>query len=326
MASILVVRDMLISTQLHCTLVPLFERSAQRLLEYAGDDGEGSLSWHSLVGEDNPTTTGRRTSLPIEILVQTDKGNVRGSLDEFVMRIRRYAGSCEGVLSGCMRFAGVQMGRDGNDLRRHLLARVDWLTERLLMREEVRSIITACDTPTVSAPTVLLDRLDRVMKDEFDAKILGSVGSDQLAEAKFLNQTAHWYEQQMCSSWPRGARCVTVIAVLPGRTDTRTVTKTRTASTKTTDEGACDASEPLESFRTATVLDRPDGRCTAKAARSASTEPETLDWMRTMQLVNLLKAHDELGWLHHAQDVEKYRDAQTQRGQAARKLNSSDSI
>ena len=111
----------------------------------------------------------------------------------------------------------------------------------------------------------------------------------------------------MCSSWARGARCVPVLAVLPGRTDTRTVTKIRTASTKTTDEGACDASEPLESFRTAIVLDRPDGWCTAKAARSATTEPETLDWMRTMQLVNLLKAHDELGWLHHAQDVlEKY--------------------
>ena len=176
MASILVVRDMLISTQLHCKLVPLFDRSAQRLLEYVGDDGEGSLSWHSLVGEDNPTAIGRRTSLPLEILVQTDQGNVRGSLDEFVKRIRRYAGSCERVLYDCMMFEVVQMSRDGNDLRRHLLARVDWLTNRLLVREEVRSIITASDTPTGSAPTVLPDRLDRVIQRRVRCQDTGKRG------------------------------------------------------------------------------------------------------------------------------------------------------
>ena len=103
----------------------------------------------------------------------------------------------------------VPMGRDDHDLRRHLLARVDWVTKCLFVREEVRSIITAGDTPTGSAPMVLLDRLDRVMKDEFDAKMLGSVGSDQLAEAKFFKRTVDWYEQQMCSSWAGVARCVT---------------------------------------------------------------------------------------------------------------------
>ena len=33
----------------------------------------------------------------------------------------------------------------------------------------------------------LLDRLDRVMKDDFDAKMLGRVGRGQLTEVKFLN-------------------------------------------------------------------------------------------------------------------------------------------
>ena len=32
----------------------------------------------------------------------------------------------------------------------------------------------------------LLDRLDRVMNDEFDAKMLGRVGRGQLTEVKFL--------------------------------------------------------------------------------------------------------------------------------------------
>ena len=36
---------------------------------------------------------------------------------------------------------------------------------------------------------VLLDRLDRVMADEFEAKILGRVGRGHLAEVKFLKRT-----------------------------------------------------------------------------------------------------------------------------------------
>ena len=35
----------------------------------------------------------------------------------------------------------------------------------------------------------LLDRLDRVMADEFEAKMLGRVGRGHLAEVKFLKRT-----------------------------------------------------------------------------------------------------------------------------------------
>ena len=141
------------------------------------------------------------------------------------------------------------------------------------------------------------------MKDEFDDKRLGSVGSGQLTEAKVLKRTVRWHEQQMCFSWAGGTRCVTELVVLSGRTDTRTVTNTRTPSTKATDGGARDAWEPLEAFRTAIVLDRPDGRCTAKAARNATTELEKLDWVRMTQLANSLMAHDELEWIFHTLDV-----------------------
>ena len=46
----------------------------------------------------------------------------------------------------------------------------------------------------------LLDRLDRVMKDEFDAKMLGRVGRGQLTEVKFFKRTVRWREQEMCFS------------------------------------------------------------------------------------------------------------------------------
>ena len=36
---------------------------------------------------------------------------------------------------------------------------------------------------------VLLDRLDRVMKDEFNVKLLGRVGRGQLTQVKFLKRT-----------------------------------------------------------------------------------------------------------------------------------------
>ena len=84
--SALAARDQQVSTQLHYTLVPLLERSARRLLEHAGD-GEGSLVWHSLVGEHDPT-------MPLEDLAQTLKGNVRSALDGFEMRVRRCGRSC----------------------------------------------------------------------------------------------------------------------------------------------------------------------------------------------------------------------------------------
>ena len=124
-------------------LVPLLDGSAQRLLEHASD-GEGLLRRHRLVAEHDLTTAGRKTSLLLEVLAQTFKGNVRGSLDEFDMKIRGYERSCKEVLPDREKIAEVQMGLEDNDLRRHLLARVDRLTTSLLVREEVRSIITAC--------------------------------------------------------------------------------------------------------------------------------------------------------------------------------------
>ena len=86
------------------------------------------------------------------------------------------------------------------------------------------------------------------MKDEFDAKMLGRVGSGQLTEGKSLKRTVHRHEQEMCFSWAGRTRYVTELAVLPGRTDTRAVTKIRTSGPKAIDGGACDAVEPLEAF------------------------------------------------------------------------------
>ena len=68
---------------------------------------------------------------------------------------------------------------------------------------------------------VLLDRLDRVMQDEFNAKMLGRVGRGQLTEVKFLKRTLRWHEQEMCVSWSGGTRYVTELVVLLGLTDTR---------------------------------------------------------------------------------------------------------
>ena len=99
---------------------------------------------------------------------------------------------------------------------------------------------------------VLLDRLDRVMKDELNAKMLGRVGRGQLTEVKFLERTVRWHEQGMCFSWSGGTRYVTELAVLLGLTDTRAVTKTRTPGTKATGGGARDALESLDTFQAAT--------------------------------------------------------------------------
>ena len=92
---------------------------------------------------------------------------------------------------------------------------------------------------------VLLDRLDRVTKDEVNAKMLGRVGRGQLTEVKFLKRTL---EQELCFSWSGGTRYVTELAVLRGLKDTRAVTKTRTPGTRATGGGARDALEPLDTF------------------------------------------------------------------------------
>ena len=53
------------------------------------------------------------------------------------------------------------------------------------------------------------------MKDEFDAKMLGRVGSGQLTDAMSLKRTVHWHEQEMCFSWAGGTRYVTELALFP---------------------------------------------------------------------------------------------------------------
>ena len=134
----------------------------------------------------------------------------------------------------------------------------------------------------------LRDQLDRVVKDEFNAKMLGRVGLGQLTEVKFFKRTLRWPEQEMCLSWSGGTRYVTELAVLLGLADTRAVTKTRTPGTKATGGGAPDALKPLDTFQAATfrsavgligyiVLDRPDCQYAAKAVRSATQEPTKLE-------------------------------------------------
>ena len=98
----------------------------------------------------------------------------------------------------------------------------------------------------------VLDRLDRVMADEFEAKMLGRVGRGHLAEVKFLKRTLRWHEDEMCFSWSGGTRYVTELAVLLGLTDTRSVMMTRTPGTKATGENARDALEQLDTFQAVT--------------------------------------------------------------------------
>ena len=115
--SALPARDQRVSTQLYYMLVLLLEGSAQRLLEHAGD-GEGLLSWRRLVAEYEPATAGRETSVLLEVLAQTFKGDVRGSFDEVEVKIRRYERSCNEVLSDRVKIAVVQKGIEDEDLRR----------------------------------------------------------------------------------------------------------------------------------------------------------------------------------------------------------------
>ena len=80
------------------------------------------------------------------------RGDVRGSLDEFEVKIRRYERSCNDVLSDRVKIAVVQKGIEDDDLRRHLLMHAARLETYPLVREEIRSIITARDTLTGPAP------------------------------------------------------------------------------------------------------------------------------------------------------------------------------
>ena len=99
------------------------------------------------MAEYEPATAGRERSLLLEVLAQTFKGDVRGSLDEFEVNIRRYERSCNEVLSDRVKIAVVQKGI----LRRHVLMHASRLSTYPLVREEIRSIIMARET--LNGPT-----------------------------------------------------------------------------------------------------------------------------------------------------------------------------
>ena len=144
-------REQRVSTQLYFILVLVLEASAQRLLEHAGD-GEELLSWRRLVAEYEPATGGRETSLLLEVLAQTFKGDVRRSLDEFEVKIRGYERTCGEILSDRVKIAVVHKGNEDEDLRRHLLMHAARRSTYHFVREEIRSIIMARDTLTGPVP------------------------------------------------------------------------------------------------------------------------------------------------------------------------------
>ena len=106
------------------------------------------------MAENEPATAGRETSLLLEVLAQTLKGDARGSLDEFEVKIRRYERTCGEVLSDRVKIAVVQKGIEDDDLRRHLLMHAARRSTCPLVREEIRRsiIIMARDTLTGLAP------------------------------------------------------------------------------------------------------------------------------------------------------------------------------
>ena len=107
------------------------------------------------MAEYEPTTSGRETSLLNEVLAQTFKGDVRGSLDEFEVKIRRYEGSCKEVLSDRLKIAVARKVLKMMTFGRHLLMHACRLSTYPLVREMLRSIIMARDTLTGPAPKTL---------------------------------------------------------------------------------------------------------------------------------------------------------------------------
>ena len=66
------------------------------------------------MAEYEPATAGRETSLFFDVLAQTFKCDVRGSLDEFEVEVRRY-GTCGEILSDRVKIAVVQKGTEDED-------------------------------------------------------------------------------------------------------------------------------------------------------------------------------------------------------------------
>ena len=94
-------------------------------------------------------------------LPRTFKGDVRGSLDEFEVKIRRYERSCNKILSDRVKIAVVQKGIEDEDLRRHVLMHASRLSTYPLVREEIRSIIMAPRNPEWSNANGRHRRLQR---------------------------------------------------------------------------------------------------------------------------------------------------------------------
>ena len=140
--------------------------------------------------------SGRETSLLLEVLEQTFKGDVRGSLNEFEVKIRKYERSCREILSDRVKIAVVQKGLEDDDLRRHLLMHASRLATYPLVREEIRSIIMAHETMT---GPVLMD-IGAVHKGKGKGKGKGKKGKGKGKEkdpamnpgAEVVSYYCHW--------------------------------------------------------------------------------------------------------------------------------------
>ena len=71
------------------------------------------------MAEHEPATAGRQTALSHDVVGQTFKGDVRGSLDDSEANVRRYEGTCGEFLSDRVKIAVVQSGVEDEDLVHH---------------------------------------------------------------------------------------------------------------------------------------------------------------------------------------------------------------
>ena len=111
-------RDERASMHWFCMMGLLLGGSAQRLWDHAVD-GEGLRSWQS--------TSCARADL--------HKGGVRGLLDDYQVKVRRYERTCGKSRSDRLKIAGVQKRIENEGLRRDLLMHATRLSSYTLMRE-----------------------------------------------------------------------------------------------------------------------------------------------------------------------------------------------
>ena len=130
-------RDQRVSTQLYYMLVLLLWQRTAHLAQTC---------------EYEPATAGRESALLLEVLAQTFKGNVRGSLDDFEVWVRRYERTCGEVVPHRVRIVVVQKGIEDKNLRRHLRMHATRLASHNLVRHEIRSVVMARDTLSGPAP------------------------------------------------------------------------------------------------------------------------------------------------------------------------------